>query len=322
MKFALRVLALLVLFAVVGGLIFYRYPLWVADRITRFHLWRAGVKSDYVEAGGYRLHYFEASPGGTGSGTPLVLVHGLGARGEDWAAMIPALAKQGFHVYAPDLLGYGRSPQPNVDYSIPLAEQMVVEFMQVMHVPRADVGGWSMGGWVAMKLTLDHPEMVDRLVIYDSAGIYFPATFGPELFTPNDVDGVKKLYGMLSPKPYNLPNFAAEAAVRKLQANAWVLRRSMKAMTSGKDLLDFRLYKLSQPMLIVWGAEDELIPLSVGETIHKSVPQSVLDIVEGCGHLAPAECATPVIQGTVEFLRAEPPMRGGEKIFPFVPEAN
>jgi pimeloyl-ACP methyl ester carboxylesterase len=179
-----------------------------------------------------------------------------------------------------------------------------------------------MGGWVAMKLTLDHPEMVDRLVIYDSAGIYFPATFGPELFTPDDVAGVKKLYGMLSPKPYNLPNFAAEAAVRKLQANAWVLRRSMKAMTSGKDLLDFRLYKLSQPMLIVWGAEDELIPLSVGETIHKSVPQSVLDIVEGCGHLAPAECATPVIQGTVEFLRAEPPMRGGEKIFPFVPDAN
>jgi pimeloyl-ACP methyl ester carboxylesterase len=191
-----------------------------------------------------------------------------------------------------------------------------------MLVPRADVGGWSMGGWVAMKLTLDHPEMVDRLVIYDSAGTYFPATFGPELFTPDDVAGVKKLYGMLSPKPYNLPNFAAEAAVRKLQANAWVLRRSMKAMTNGKDLLDFRLYKLSQPMLIVWGAEDELIPLSVGETIHKAVPQSVLDIVKGCGHLAPAECPTPVIAGTVEFLKSEPPMRGGERTFPFVAAAN
>jgi pimeloyl-ACP methyl ester carboxylesterase len=185
------------------------------------------------------------------------------------------------------------------------------------------VGGWSMGGWIAMKLALDHPEMVDRLVIYDSAGIYFPATFGPELFTPDDVDGVKKLYGMLSPKPYHVPNFASEAAVRKLQANAWVLRRSMKAMTSGKDLLDFRLYKISQPMLIVWGSKDELIPLSVGETIHKSVPHSVLDIIEGCGHLAPAECATPVTQGTVEFLRAEPPMQGGQKkTFPFVPEAN
>jgi pimeloyl-ACP methyl ester carboxylesterase len=323
MKFVLRVVALLVLLAVVAGLAFYRYPLWVADRQIRFHLWREGVKSDYVEAGGYRLHYFEASPSDRSAGTPLVLIHGLGARGEDWAAMMPALAKQGFHVYAPDLLGYGRSPKPNVDYSISLEEQMVVQFMQAMRVPRADVGGWSMGGWIAMKLALDHPEMVDRLVIYDSAGIYFPATFGPELFTPDDVDGVKKLYGMLSPKPYHVPNFASEAAVRKLQANAWVLRRSMKAMTSGKDLLDFRLYKISQPMLIVWGSKDELIPLSVGETIHKSVPHSVLDIIEGCGHLAPAECATPVTQGTVEFLRAEPPMQGGEKkTFPFAPEAN
>jgi pimeloyl-ACP methyl ester carboxylesterase len=69
-------------------------------------------------------------------------------------------------------------------------------------------------------------------------------------------------------------------------------------------------------MLIVWGSEDELIPPSVGEKIHRSVPQSVLDIIDGCGHLAPAECARPVTAGTVEFLKAEPPMQGGEKTFP------
>ncbi len=316
MRIARRVVAFLVVIVLAAGLLFYRYPLWVADRQIRFHLWREGVKSDYVEAGGYRLHYFEASPGNGAGGTPLVLVHGLGARGEDWAAMIPALAAQGFHVYVPDLLGYGRSPKPDVDYSISLEEQTVVNFMQVMRVPRADVGGWSMGGWISMKLALDHPEMVDRLVIYDSAGIYFSATFGPELFTPNDVAGVKKLHDMLTPKPFNVPNFGAEAALRKLQANAWVLRRSMSSMTNGRDLLDFRLHNISQPMLIVWGAKDELIPLAVGEKIHASVPQSVLEIVEGCGHLAPAECASPVTEGTVQFLKAEPPMQGGEKIFP------
>ncbi len=316
MKFALRVVALLVLVAVAAGLIFYWYPLWVADQQIRFHLWREGVKSEYVEAGGYRLHYFEALPANGQAGTPLVLVHGLGARGEDWAAMIPALAAQGFHVYVPDLLGYGRSPKPDVDYSISLEEQTVAQFMQAVHVPRADVGGWSMGGWIVMKLALDHPEMVDRLVIYDSAGVYFPATWEPELFTPADVVGVKKLMAMLSPMLRPLPNFAAEAALRKLERNAWVIRRSMTAMTNGRDLLDFRLYQIYQPMLIVWGAQDELIPLSAGEAIHKSVPQSVLDIVEGCGHLAPAECPRPVIEGTVEFLKAEPLVQGGEKTFP------
>jgi pimeloyl-ACP methyl ester carboxylesterase len=316
MKFALRVVALLVVVLVAAGLVFYRYPLWVADQQIRFHLWREGVKSEYVGAGGYKLHYFEALPGNGGGGTPLVLVHGLGARGEDWSAMIPALAAQGFHVYAPDLLGYGRSPKPDVDYSISLEEQTVAQFMQAVHVPRADVGGWSMGGWIVMKLALDHPEMVDRLLIYDSAGVYFPATWEPELFTPADVIGVKKLMGILTPKPRSLPKFAAEAALRKLAGNAWVLRRSMASMRSGRDLLDFRLYQISQPMLIVWGAQDELIPLSAGEAIHKSVPQSVLNIVEGCGHLAPAECPRPVIEGTVDFLKAEPAMRGGERTFP------
>ncbi len=321
MKSVRRILAVLVVLAVAAGLIFYRYPIWVGDQILRFHLWRAGVKSDYIEAGGYRLHYFEASPS-NGSGTPLVLVHGLGARGEDWAAMIPQLAVHGFHVYVPDLLGYWRSPKPDVNYSISLEEQTVVQFMQAVHVPRADVGGWSMGGWIAMKLALDHPEMVDRLAIYDSAGVYFPATWGPELFTPDNVSGVQELVAMLSPNPRPLPNFVAEAALRKLQGNAWVLRRSLASMTNGRDLLDFRLYQISQPMLIVWGAKDELIPLSAGEEIHKSVPQSVLNIIEGCGHLAPAECARPVVESTVDFLRSEPPMRGGEKTFSFVAEKN
>src|SRR5260370_39585031 len=145
MKFALRVVALLVVVLVAAGLIFYRYPLWVADQQIRFHLWREGVKSEYVEAGGYR-HYFEASAGNGAGGTPLVLVHGLGARGEDWSAMIPALAAHGFHVYVPDLLGYGRSPKPDVDYSISLQEQTVVQLMQAMHVARADMGGGVGGG--------------------------------------------------------------------------------------------------------------------------------------------------------------------------------
>jgi pimeloyl-ACP methyl ester carboxylesterase len=316
MKLALRVLAVVVVLAVLSGCAFYFYPLWFSDQQTRLRLRREGVRSEYAMVDGYRIHYFEALPPLGETGTPLVLVHGLGARGEDWGAMMPALAAQGFHVYALDLLGYGRSPRPDVSYSISMEETVVVEFMQAMHVARADVGGWSMGGWISMKLALDHPEMVDRLMIYDSAGTYFPATFGPELFTPNDTAGVRKLIAILTPKPRNIPEFAAKAMVRKLQRNAWVLDRSTASMLNGRDLLDFRLHNIRQPMLIVWGAQDELIPLSTGEAIHKSVPQSVLAIVQGCGHLAPAECSKPVIESTVEFLKAEPPERGGEKMFP------
>lgn len=311
-----RVVAVVVVLLVVAGVVFYCQPLWVQDHIVRFRLWRHGVNSEYVYAGGYRLHYFEAPAAAGSANTPLVLVHGLGARGEDWSSMIPALAAAGFHVYAPDLPGYGRSSKPDASYSISMEEAAVVSFMRAVHVSRADVGGWSMGGWITLKLALDHPELVNRVVVYDSAGVYFPATWEPDLFSPTDVAGIHKLLAMLTPKPHNVPDFAARAMVRKLQANRWVIQRSLTSMIDGRDLLDFRLHNITEPTLIVWGSHDDLIPLAAGEAMHDKIPHSVLDVIEGCGHLAPAECSKPVIEGTVQFLRVEPPMQGGERTFP------
>ena len=307
------VLAVVVVLMLASGLVFYINPLWVADQQTRLQLWREGVKSEYVDAGGYRLHYFEAKPR-SGDGTPLVLVHGLGARGEDWRAMIPAMAARGFHVYVPDLPGYGRSSRPaDASYSIAMEAAAVVSFMQAMHLNHADVGGWSMGGWISMKLALDHPEIVDRLVIYDSAGVYFPANFGAELFTPSDAPGVNRLMKILSPHPKALPDFAMRAVLQKIARNGWVVQRSMSAMKDGRDLLDFRIHNLKQPTLVVWGSEDHLIPLEVGRRIHEGITDSSLSIIEGCGHLAPLECSEPVAKVTDAFLRAEPPMQGEER---------
>jgi pimeloyl-ACP methyl ester carboxylesterase len=306
------VLAMVIVLALAAGLVFYFNPLWVVDQQTRWRLWREGVRSEYVEAGGYRLHYFEA---GRPEGTPLLLVHGLGARGEDWRAMIPAMAKAGFHVYVPDLPGYGRSSKPtDASYSIAMEEAAVVAFAQAVHVPRADVGGWSMGGWISMKLALDHPEMVDRLVVYDSAGIYFPASFGPELFVPGDAPGVTRLMKILSPHPGPMPEFVMRAVIRKIMRNGWVVQRSMSAMTGGRDLLDFRLHDIGQPTLVVWGGADELIPLSVGKKIHEGIPNSSLAVVDGCGHLAPLECWEPVTKATEKFLRTPQPVRASESV--------
>lgn len=309
MRLVRWVLTLLVVIVLSAGLVLYLNPLWVADQQTRIKLWHEGVKSEYVDAGVYRLHYFEAGPS---DGTSLLLVHGLGARGEDWREMIPAMAAHGFHVYAPDLPGYGRSSKPaDANYSIAMEEEAVVSFMQALHLPQIDVGGWSMGGWISMKLVLDHPEMVHRLVVYDSAGIYFPADFGPELFIPGDAPGVTRLIKILSPHPGPMPDFVMRAVIRKLARNGWVVQRSMAAMTSGHDLLDFRLHDIGRPTLVVWGAEDELIPLAVGKKIHEGIPNSSLVVVDGCGHLAPLQCSEAVAEATEKFLRAPQPGSAG-----------
>ena len=106
----LSVLVLLLLLGLGGALTFYLEPIWVSDQVIRAHLRVQNVQSKFIDVDGYKIHYFEAVPPArlrvVDDGMPLVLVHGLGSKGEDWSGLIPTLAANGFHVYVPDLLGW------------------------------------------------------------------------------------------------------------------------------------------------------------------------------------------------------------------------
>ena len=323
-KTLLRSVGVLLILVLLAAGTFFLEPFWVYDNLIRYKLWRQHVSSESIKIAGNRVHYFEAMPStaptAAGAGRVLVLVHGLGARGEDWSPLIPSLAAAGFHVYVPDLLGYGRSAKPDVDYSIALEEELVANFLQALRIEHADVGGWSMGGWIALKLAADRPELVDRLIVFDSAGVYFPPTFDATLFTPTDAASLSHLIAMLTPHPQPLPAFASRAAIERLQANAWVVERSVQSMKSGRDLMDFKLGEIHQPTLVVWGKLDQLIPLSTGEEVHHKIPGSSMLIVDDCGHLTPSECWKPVLHGMLVFLTAQPPLVGVEKTVAGRPE--
>jgi pimeloyl-ACP methyl ester carboxylesterase len=192
-----------------------------------------------------------------------------------------------------------------------MEETVVVEFMQAMHLARADVGGWSMGGWISMKLALDHPEMVDRLVVYDAVGVRFERKYPINVFHPESEQDLDRLVHLLEPHAKPLAHFVARDAMRKFASEQWVIDRGISSMATEKDALDDRLAKMSVPLLLVWGGEDALMPLSVGETMHALDPQSELDVIVGCGHLAPAGCTDRVAKSTVQFLRADPAPVGG-----------
>ena len=325
MKARLRLAGtVLLLFALVAGGTFYWNPLWVNDQQIRYHLWRAGVRSQYVNVRGDRIHYFEAVPPDGTPGKPLLLLHGLGSRGEDWAPLIPGLAAAGFHVYAPDLLGYGRSEKPQWPCcSVQVEEDVVLHFIQATGMARADsagrpapidLAGWSMGGWIAAKLALDDPAFIDRLVLYDSAGITIQPNFPRDAFVPTDAAGLARLMALLMPHPPRLPGFVMRASLRRLKSNGRIVQQSMDSMQTGAGLLDTRLSEIRQPTLVMWGMADILIPPAVGEAMHREIPNSVFEGIAGCGHLAPSQCPRPVLEGTVQFLKAQPPMQGGEQM--------
>jgi pimeloyl-ACP methyl ester carboxylesterase len=293
----------MVVMFLIGALMVWLRPLAVIEALTRARLAYSGFHNEYTTIRGNRIHYYEG-----GSGAPVVLVHGLGSRAEDWANLMPQLKQAGFHVYAIDLLGYGRSDRPaNGTYSIPDEAQYVEDFLAQRGLAKVNLVGWSMGGWVAMRVALDQPERIGRLVLCDSAGIRFEPDFTIFDFEPTTIPAVQRLYRQLMPQPTNMPDFLARDMIRKFKQVNWVVDRSARSMFRGDDLLDGKLGDLQMRTLIIWGKQDHLIPLATGISMHQQIPQSALEIYDGCGHLAPGQCAARIGPRLVDFLNDTQP---------------
>ncbi len=297
--------------AVCAGGVFYWRPWWVIDESIRAWLRWAGFHSKYVRLDSCRVHYYVG-----GRGKPLVLVHGLGAMAESWAEVMITLMRHGYQVYAIDLPGFGRSDRPDVDYSIAFQAEILKQFFDSQNLARADLGGWSMGGWVAMKFTLGHPERVRRVFVVDSAGLTFTPPFDLALFQPATADQAQQLLSLLTPHAARIPRFVARDLVRQMRPTRWVVQRALNSMMAGSDLLDGKLPAIRIPALIVWGKQDALIPLSCGEEMHRQMPQSQLAIIDGCGHMIPAECCSRLVTQTLHFLEADPPLPAWVREFP------
>lgn len=106
-----------------------------------------------------------------GSGPPLVLIHGIGGDADDWALCLEALASS-HRVIALDLLGFGRSDKPHIEYSISGFVEVLGRFLDALDIARATLIGGSLGGWIAAAFALHAPQSVDKLIMVDAAGVW------------------------------------------------------------------------------------------------------------------------------------------------------
>jgi pimeloyl-ACP methyl ester carboxylesterase len=213
------------------------------------------------------------------------------------------LAQAGYHVYAMDLIGYGRSEKPtNWSYAISEEAKFVEAFMDAKQLATVELAGVSMGGWIAATVALQQPQRVTRLVLFDSAGMTFKLSFDPMVFTPETTEQVDRLFAVVTNTPEKMPTFVKEDFIRKSQRDGWVVKRALASMMTGTDTLDRRFSDLKMPLLIVWGKEDTLTPLAVGEAMHRSAPQSELVVYDRCGHIAAVTCAERIAPTVMVFL--------------------
>lgn len=289
------------LLLLVAGSLFWVRPVEFFFKITAMRFRLDGAESLWVTVDGFHIHYYVAGPE---AGPVVVLVHGLGGRSDDWVNLAPYLIRAGYRVYLPDLPGFGQSEQPpNFSYSVPDQASFVVAFLDALGLKQVDLGGWSMGGWIVQIVAAQHPERVRRLMLFDSAGLYMKLDWDTALFTPTNAEQVEKLDALLMPHPPPVPGFVARDILRESKRRAWVIHRAVDSMLTGRDTTEKILPRLKTPTLIVWGKEDQIIPLSAGLTMHALLPKSQLEVVPGCGHLAPNQCAGQIGPKVVAFLK-------------------
>jgi 4,5:9,10-diseco-3-hydroxy-5,9,17-trioxoandrosta-1(10),2-diene-4-oate hydrolase len=255
-----------------------------------------------------------------GTGTPpLILIHGLGGYLENWEPNVPALA-QARRVYAVDLVGFGRSDKPQVDYSIPYFVAFIKDFMSTLGIEQAVLVGESMGGAIALRTILKYPHLVDKLVLAASAGFGRELTpvlrmmslplLGEYLSRPSR-EGKERLYKMVFHNPdiiqeewidlgtelAALPG-AQQSLLRTTRAlcNLWGVKPE-----TYRPILD-RLETIAVPALIIWGIEDRFIPVAHAHTAARLLPNATLKILDNCGHIPNVECPDTFNQAVLDFL--------------------
>ncbi len=287
--------------AILCATAFWLRPISFFNGFTELKLLFSGAESKTLIITGYRIHYYAL---GQKIGQPVVLVHGLGGRSEDWRNLAPYLARAGYRVYLPDLPGYGRSEKPaNFSYSVTDEAAIVVGFFDAFGLKQVDLGGWSMGGWVVQRVAATRPDRVEKLMLFDSAGLNAKPAWNTALFTPTSPDELAQLDVLLMPDPPKVPGFVARDILRRSSRNAWVIHRALDSMLTGRDVTDALLPAMKMPVLLVWGSEDHITPASLGQKMHSLVPQSQLDVIQGCGHLAPSQCTAQIGPEVVNFVK-------------------
>lgn len=268
----------------------------VVDRIAH------SDHSHFVNVDGVRMHYQEF---GDATKPPMILIHGYTASVYVWKSVAPMLAANGFRVIAVDLVGFGWSEKPKwFEYSIQAQSRMISRFMNRLGIGRAIIVGNSYGGAVALNLTLDYPEMVEKLVLVDPVTNDEPKNHPVlklvaipgigELLTPFVADSKiflrKRMHHTLARANHHLITEERMNAIRRpLRAkdghhSLLATSRNWHAKRIEKDA-----HLINQPTLIIWGDQDKVVPIKCGYKLHAQLSNSRLVVLKDCGHVPPEE---------------------------------
>lgn len=254
-------------------------------------------RSDVLDVRGVRTRVMRG-----GRGRPLLVLHPEFAAGI-WAPYHDALAAH-FHVVAPDHPGFGDSERPEWLDGVDDLVFHYVDLLDALALDRISLVGTSLGGWIAAAIAVAHPERVERMVLAAPAGVHVEGVARYDYFANPIEETLRRLFHDPARAAQLLPTeFGAEVVVRGYHEFTTLARLSWNPYLFDPKLQQ-RLPRVRTPTLIVWGADDTILPPAHGETFAALLPYATLKHIPACGHFPPLERAEAFATMATEFLTA------------------
>jgi pyruvate dehydrogenase E2 component (dihydrolipoamide acetyltransferase) len=263
----------------------------------------AGPQPETVEVGGKNIQYLKL---GEGEGPPLLLLHGFGGDINIWVFNQEALSADRT-VYALDLPGHGQSSKDVGEGDLDSLVDAVAGFMDSQGIEKAHIFGHSMGGAVAGSFAIKHPERVQSLALIASAGL------GEEI-NGDYIEGFIAANRRKEMRNALKLLFADEELVNRQLVNDVMKFKRLDGVDEALRKIADKLFPggkqadvpdisgIEVPMLVVWGAEDKIVPVAHAQNVPEGARVEVLDAT---GHMPQMEAAGQTNRLIGEFLDSQ-----------------
>src|SRR5258708_2818343 len=228
----------------------------------------------YLKIGNINIYYQKL-----GKGKPLIMLHGWG---NDVSSFwnISQVLKENFTIYLLDLPGFGKSDIPK-NFNVEDFAEVIKNFIKLQGLNKPNILGHSLGGRIAIKLTSKYPNLIERLILEDSAGV------GPKKTLINlSLQTMAKLFNLI-------PDFFQFKSKLKIK---FYKKISSDYLKTGENKETFKniisedltlvLSKIKNETLLIWGEIDETEEASLahGKKMYQLIPNSRLEVLEDTGH--------------------------------------
>ena len=279
------------------------------------------TKNQVVTLHGHSITYVQK-----GSGPVLLLIHGMAGALGTWRSVIDPLARNAT-VLAVDLPGHGASSPGGGDYSLGSMAACLRDVLTALGHDRATLVGHSLGGGIAMQFSYQFPEMTERLVLVSSGGLGLEVNPvlraaslpGANLFLSVTAEATRRASGLAgrvlraahSPSRPGLDELVrsyASLADADRRAAFLATVRSVVGLSGQTVRAGDRLYLAKDlPVLLIWGADDPIIPVEHATAAHDLLPRSTLAVFDGVRHFPHVEAPERFVEALQDFCaRTEP----------------